>query len=154
MDQTQRPRYVSRFEHLTLHPRLHHRVGFPIHYLPPREPQPRRIYYNNGVPNSSLKQPPHNRGVGPQPNNNQHLYRRGLQPNSNSTSPRGSKQQSPPLPKREQTPTQYNNLNLYQRGSNTRNQGFTTSGMSQPQTSFLFPQNNDPNRLGQRIAQM
>ena len=59
VDQTQRPRYVSRFEHLALHPRLHHRVGFPIHYnvhrgLPPREPSPRRICYNYGVPNSSL----------------------------------------------------------------------------------------------------
>ena len=28
---------------LALHPRLHHRVGFPIHYLPPREPLPKRI---------------------------------------------------------------------------------------------------------------
>ena len=47
MDQSQRPRYVSRFEHLALHPRLHHRVGFPIHYLPPREPLSKRICYNS-----------------------------------------------------------------------------------------------------------
>ena len=76
VDQTQRPRYVTRFEHLALHPRLHHRVGFPIHYnvhqgLPLREPSPRRIsnplcshrgnlhrggfVTTQGVPNSSLK---------------------------------------------------------------------------------------------------
>ena len=80
-------RYVSRFEPLALHPRLHHRVGFPIHYLPPREPLPKRIYYNNGVPNSSLKQPPHNRGVGPKPIqlNHNHLYRRGIQTPLRST---------------------------------------------------------------------
>ena len=47
MDQTQRQRYVSRFEPLALHPRLHHREGFLIHYLPPREPPPRRICYNS-----------------------------------------------------------------------------------------------------------
>ena len=46
MDQTQTQRYVLRFEPLALHPRLHHRVGFPIHYLPPREPLPKRICYN------------------------------------------------------------------------------------------------------------
>ena len=43
-DQTLTTRYVSRFEPLALHPRLHHREGFPIHYLPPREPPPRRIF--------------------------------------------------------------------------------------------------------------
>ena len=32
VDQTLTTRYVSRFEPLALHPRLHHRVGFLIHY--------------------------------------------------------------------------------------------------------------------------
>ena len=44
---TQTPRFVSRFEHLALHPRLHHRVGFPLSHLPPREPLPKRISYNS-----------------------------------------------------------------------------------------------------------
>ena len=43
----QTPRYVTRFEPLALHPRLHHRVGFPIHCLPPREPLLKRICYNS-----------------------------------------------------------------------------------------------------------
>ena len=42
-----------------------------------------------------------------------HLYRRGIQIPTNSTSLRGSKPQSQPLPKREQPTTQ---IHLYQRG--------------------------------------
>ena len=72
VDQTQTPRYVSRFKHLALHPRLHHRVGFPIHYLSTEDSHRGNLHREGfvttlGVPNSSLKQPPHNRGVGPQP---------------------------------------------------------------------------------------
>ena len=116
MDQSQRPRYVSRFEHLALHPRLHHRVGFPIHYLPPREPPPRRICYNNRSTELLSQTPPHNRGVGLQPNNNQHLYRRGFtnqtppltrrsKPQASTSTKEGANtnpiQQPQPLPKRE-----------------------------------------------------
>ena len=140
MDQTQRPRYVSRFEPLALHPRLHHRVGFPIHYLPPREPPPRRICYNNRstkLLSQTTTSQPRGRPLAKQPTP---LHKRVTTTKLHLTQ-EGAKHQSPPLPKREQIPTQYNNLNLYQRGSNTRNQGFTTSGMSQPQTSFLFPLN-------------
>ena len=110
-------------------------------------PSPRRIFTTREyrTPLSNTASQPRGRPVAKQP---QHLYRRGLQPISNSTSPRGSKQQSPPLPKREQTPTQYNNLNLYQRGSNPIMKGFTTSDHKRSQTQSLFPQTNDPNRIG------
>jgi len=58
-------RYVSRFEPLALHPRLHRREGFLTHYLPLREPPPRRICYNTGSTEllTQYKTPPHTRGV-------------------------------------------------------------------------------------------
>ena len=146
MDQTLRPRYVSRFEHLALHPHLHHRVGFPIHYLPPREPLPKRICYNSRstkLLSQTTTSQPRGRPLAKQPtplpkrvtttklhitqegaNTNLHLYQRG------------SKLQS-----------QYNNLNLYQRGSNQQMRVFTTSGISQPQTS-PFHKTKILNRLG------
>ena len=143
MDQTLTTRYVTRFEHLALHPRLHPRVGFSLSQLPPREPPPRRISYNSrSTELLSQQQPPHNRGVRPEANTTTNPH--------TSTEEAHNHTQSP-LSKRDPKPTtQYNNLHLYQRGSNTRNQGFTTSGISQPQTSFLFlfPQNKDPNSLG------
>ena len=55
MDQTQTQRYVSRFEPLALRPRLHHRVGFLIHYTPIEGTSTEEDLYNKGVPNSSLK---------------------------------------------------------------------------------------------------
>ena len=143
MDQTQRPRYVSRFEPLALHPRLHHREGFPIHYLvhrglPPREPPPRRICTTRSTELLS-QTPPHNRGVGPQPNNNQHLYRRGLH---TPTPPltRGSKQQ--PTPPHQEGANQSPDQPLPKRDT-TKARVFTTSGFFQPQTISLssFPQN-------------
>ena len=101
MDQTQRPRYVSRFEPLALHPRLHHRVGFSIHYLPPREPPPRRICYNKGVPNSSLKHRLTTEGQArSQTTTTNTSTEEGYKPNTTSH-------------QREQT----SSLNLYQRGS-------------------------------------
>ena len=138
MDQSQRPRYVSRFEHLALHPRLHHRVGFPIHYLPPREPLPKRICYNSRS-TELLSQYKH------------HLTQGG----------RPLAKQPTPLPKRVTT-----NLHLSLEGAN-HNLNTTTStstkegatqeikGLQQvvylnhkPLSFFSFPQNNDPNRLG------
>ena len=96
MDQTLTTRYVLRFEPLALHPRLHHREGFPIHYLPPREPPPRRIFTirEYRTPLSNTASQPRGRPVAKQP---QHLYRRGLQiPTPPLT--RGRKQQpTPPL---------------------------------------------------------
>ena len=134
MDQTQRPRYVSRFELLALHPRVHHRVGFPIHYLPPREPPPRRICYNNRSTELLSQTPPHNRGVGPLPNNNQHLYRRGF---TNQTPPltNGSK----PITRSTSTKEGYNKSKGVQLG------GYNNLKL----TLFsLFHKTNDPNRLG------
>jgi len=124
MDQTQRQRYVSRLEPLALHPRLHHREGFLIHYLPPREPPPRRICYNSrstellsqtttsqprGKPTTN---PPHTWGI----QTKLHLSQEGANTN--------------------------NPINLTKRDTNNK-WGFTTSGMFQPQTTPLssFPQN-------------
>ena len=134
MDQTQRQRCVSSFEPLALRPRLH-REGFPIHYLvhrglPPREPPPRRIctIREYRTPLSNTTSQPRGRPVAKQ--QPIHLTLEGYKPTPPLT--RGSKPQPQPLPKREQT---------------TSKGFFTTSGISQPQTSFLFPQNNDPNRV-------
>ena len=145
MDQTLTTRYVSRFEPLALHPRLHHREGFPIHYLPPREPLPKRICYNNGVPNSSLNTntTSHKRGRPLAKQQPIHLTLEGYKPTTNSTSPRGSKPQSQPLPRREQTPTQ---INLTKR--DTRNQGVYNKWYISTTNHFLFSTNKDPNRLG------
>ena len=52
----------------------------------------------------------HNLPLPKRDTNTIHLYRRGIQIPTNSTSPRGSKPQPQPLPKREQTTTQ---INLY-----------------------------------------
>ena len=129
MDQTQRPRYVSRFEPLALHPRLHHRVGFPIHYLPPREPPPRRICYNT----------------------------RSTELLSQTPTSTEAKQQPTPLPKRViQTKLHLSlegannnqlhlslegvnhNLNLYQRGSNPIKARVYNKWLQRPQTNSLF----------------
>ena len=139
MDQTQTQRYVSRFEPLALRPRLH-REGFLIHYLvhrglPPREPPQRRIFTTREyrTPLSNTASQPRGRPVAKQPqiplpksvtntklhltqegaNTNLHLYQRGSKPQPKSTSPRGIQQE----------------------------RVFTTSGMFQPQTNFLFPTN-------------
>ena len=126
VDQTQRPRYVLRFEPLALHRRLHHHVGFPIHYnvhrgLPPREPSPRRIFYNKGVPNSSLKH---------------RLTTEGWHV---------AKQQPTPLPKRV-----YNQTPPLTRGSKpitwststkegyNKNKGVYNKWFQEPQTLFYF----------------
>jgi len=108
MDQTQRHRYVSRFEHLALHPRLHHREGFPIHYLPQREPSPRRISYSSRstkLLSQTTTSQPRGRPLAKQPtplpkrftttklhltqegaNTNLHLYQRGSKSITRSTS--------------------------------------------------------------------
>ena len=62
-------------------------------------PSPRRIFNPLGVSNSSLNQYNLYRGN----TTTIHLYRRGIQTNTNSTSPRGSKPTPQPLPKREHT---------------------------------------------------
>ena len=59
-------RYVSRFEPLALHPRLHHRVGFPIHYR------------STELLSQSLQS---HRGY----TTTIHLYRRGIRPVANTT---------------------------------------------------------------------
>ena len=41
------------------------KLQLPIHYLPPREPPPRRICYNKRSTELLSQTPPHNRGVGP-----------------------------------------------------------------------------------------
>jgi len=135
MDQSQRYKYVSRFEPLALHPRLHHREGFLIHYLPPKEPPTRRVSSTLGVPISSLKQPPHNRGVNQQPTPLPKRFTTTLQTpphqegvNTNFTSTKEGTNQSldQPLPKRD----------------TTRTRVFTTSGSKNHKLSFLssFPQ--------------
>jgi len=91
---------------LALHPRLHHRVGFPIHYLPPREPLPKRICYNTR--STKLLSQYNNLHRGQQPTNN-HLYRRGSQPTQS------------PLPKRD--PNQYHSDHLYRRGIHKSKEG-------------------------------
>ena len=93
-------------------------------------PSPRRISNPLGVPNSSLNQYNLHRG------NTSGLPKTGVPNSTNttkSTSPRGSKPQPQPLPKREQPTTQ---INLYQRGIST-NKGFTTSDHKRPQTQFF-----------------
>ena len=150
VDQTQRPRYVSRFEHLALHPRLHHRVGFPIHYLPPREPSPRRICYNTRstelLSQTTTSQP------------------RG-RPVANTTTNTSTEEGYKPIStshQREHTTS----LNLYQRGSKpiTRStstkEGYNKSKgvynkwflSTTNQSLFSFSTKQDPNRLGQKIS--
>jgi len=142
MDQSQRHKYVSRFEPLALHPRLHYREGFLIHYLPPREPPTRRICYNTkstkllsqtttsqprGKPttNTSTEEVYNHQlhltqeGV----NNNLHLYQRGSKPITSNPQPQ-------PLPKREQP----------------NNEGL--GGVFQPQTISPFHKQKILNRLG------
>ena len=75
-----------------------------------------------------------------QSNTTIHLYRRGIQTNSNSTSPRGSIPQSQPLPKREQPTTQ---INLYQRRI-SQNKGFTAWWLQRPQTITFPTKTKDP----------
>ena len=123
-------RYVSRFEHLALHPRLHHRVGFPIHYLPPREPSPRRICYN-----PEYRTPLSTNHLTMRQYNNQHLYRRGLQTQS-------------PLPKRDPNSIPLRSTSTKE-GYNKSKEGLQFRGLTSNTSLFLsFPQNKDPNRLG------
>ena len=141
MDQTQKPRYVSRFEPLALHPRLHHRVGFPIHYLPPREPLPKRICYNSRstkLLSQTTTSQPRGRPVANTTTitSTEEGYNHQAPPHN-----RGSKQQSPPLPKREQTNNPITQPQPLPKREQPRNQGFTTSGFFQPQTISLFSQN-------------
>ena len=116
VDQTQTQGYVPRFEPLALRPRLHHRVGFLIHYLVHRGLPPRRIFTTREyrTPLSNTASQTRGRPVAKQP---QHLYRRGLQPPSSTSHKREQTtiststkegantnpiQQPQPLPKREQ----------------------------------------------------
>ena len=82
-----------------------------------------------GVPNSSLNQYNLHRGN----TNTIHLYRRGIQIQTNSTSPRGSKSQPQPLPKREHPTIQ---INLYQRGI-SQSKGLQLGGYKKT-TNYLF----------------
>ena len=114
MDQTQRPRYVSRFEPLALHPRLH-REEFLIHYLvhrglPPREPSPRRIFTirEYRTPLSNTASQPRGRPVAKQPTPLPKRVTTKLH-----LSLEGANHKPQPLPKREQT---NHPINLYQRG--------------------------------------
>ena len=130
-------RYVTRFEPLALHPRLHHREGFPIHYLPPREPPPRRICYNTRstkLLSQTTTSQPRGRPVAKQPTPLPKRVTTKLH-----LSLEGANHKPQPLPKREQT---NNPINLTERDT-TNKWGFTTSGMFQPQTTPLssFPQN-------------
>ena len=143
MDQSQRHKYVSRFEPLALHPRLHHREGFLIHYLPPREPPTRRFSYNSRSTNllsqTTTSQP---RGQPTTNTSTEEVYNH----TPNSTSPRGSKYK----------------LHLYQRGNKpitrststkegyNKNKGVYNKWFQEPQTlfSFLFSTIQDPNRIG------
>ena len=150
MDQTLTIRFVSRFEPLALHPRLHHRVGFLIHYLPPREPPPRRISYNSRS-TKLLSQYNLHRGqqqptTTPLPKrlttNLNHLTLEGYKPISTSTK-EGSTTQSPD--------------HLYRRGIHKYKGVYNNEVYNnQPQTLLflflfpfsLFPQKQDPNSLG------
>ena len=150
MDQSQRPRYVSRFEHLALHPRLHHRVGFPIHYQrPPRTPTEGTFTEKDLLQLQEYQTPLSNNhltteGQARSQYNNQSTNTSTEEVyNQISTSHQREQTNNPitqpqPLPKREQP----------------RNQGFTIGGLFQPQTSFLFPQTKILNRIGQMIAQV
>ena len=116
MDQTLTTRFVSRFEHPALHPRLHHREGFPIHYLPPREPSPRRICYNSRstkLLSQTTTSQPRGTPVAKQPQitsteegytNQTPPLTRGSKPQSSTSIEEGTNQ-SPdqPLPKRDTT---------------------------------------------------
>ena len=136
VDQTQTTRYVLRFEHPALHPRLHHREGFIIHYTPTEGTSTEEDLLQQWSTELLSQTPPHNRGVSQQPTPLPKMFTT----NSNSTSPRGSKQQSPPLLKRKQI---NHPINLYQRGIQQGTRVFTTSGYKDHKLSFLssFPQN-------------
>ena len=133
MDQAQRPRYVSRFEHLALHPRLHHRVGFPILYLSPREPLPKRICYNSRstkLLSQTITSQPRGRPVANTTTNTSteegykhkiHLSLEGANNNQLHLSLEGVN----------------HNLNLYQRGSNT-SKCLQLGGIFQPQAISFF----------------
>ena len=113
-------------------------------------PSPRRIsnplYSHQGNPTEEdlLQQwstellsqpPPYNRGVGPQPNNHNHLYRRGIQTPSSTSH------------KREQTPistsikegANTSPINLYQRGIQQKQGCLQLRGLDNlKHFSFLF----------------
>ena len=98
---------------LALHPRLHHRVGFPIHYLPQREPLSKRFCYNTRstkLLSQTTTSQPRGRPVANTTTNTsteegfKHQLHLSLE---------GAKQPTQPLPKREQT---NHPINLYQRG--------------------------------------
>ena len=84
----QTQRYVTRFEPLALHPRLHHREGFPLS-RPPRTPTEGTFTTKDFLQPKEYRTPlsiqtttPHTRGVNQQP----HLYLRGSQTNHPITS--------------------------------------------------------------------
>ena len=127
MDQTLTTRYVSRFEPLALHPRLHHRVEFPIHYLPPMEPLPKRIFTTREyrTPLSNTASQPRGRPIAKQPQT-------PLPKRVTSQTPpltRGSK----PQPKSTSTKEGYHKAKGLQQG-----------GLSQPHTTSFFHKTSDP----------
>ena len=124
----------------------YHRVGFPIHYLPPGEPLPKRICYNSRstkLLSQTTTSQPRGRPVANTTTNTS--TEEGLQTNSTSH-------------KREQTTI----LNLYRRGSRSITRSTSTKeGYNKSKSvynewflsttnnlSFLFSTKQDPNRIG------
>ena len=99
------------------------------------------------------------------------LYRRGFVttlgvPNSslNLTMPLRQYNHNPPLPKRDKARSQQTNSTSHQREQTQpqplpkreqpTNEGFYNKWYISTTNLFPFPQNNDPNRIGQKIAQV
>ena len=125
VDQTQRPRYISRFEHLVLHPRLHHRVGFLIHY------RSTELLSQPYKATEAIQHTIHlyRRGIRPVAKYNTHLYLRGSQTNHPITS----------------TEEGFTNKRVFTTsGSKNHKLSFLSLFFS----LFLFHKNKDPNSLG------
>ena len=132
MDQTQRHRYVSRFEHPALHSRLHHREGFLIHYRSTKLlSQPYNATEAIQPQSTSTEE-----GYGPQSTNQLHLTLEGANTNLNLYR-RGSK----PIPLRS-TSTKEG----YNKTRRVYNLEVSTT------SNNLFSTKQDPNRIGQKIS--
>ena len=129
MDQTQIQRYVSRFEPLAQHPRLH-REGFLIHYTPTEEDLLQHKEYRTPLSNTASQ--PRGRPVAKQQQTNTSTEE-GLQTKLH-LSQEGANQQSQPLPKREQT---NHPINPTKEGYN-KSKGVYNKWLQRPQTLFLF----------------
>ena len=118
LDQTQTQGYVSRFEPLALHPRLHHREGFPIHYRSTKLlSQPYNLQWGNTT--TTLPLPKRDKAR--------------------------SQQTQSPLPKRDPNTT---SINLYQRGIHKYKEGLQQVVYLNHKPLSFFHKQYDPNRIG------